>query len=100
MKTAVSPRIITADPSTGFETNVTSRVAPVIIRNVIENSEEGKKSDMKLVDQLGRTLAGNRIQFLLEIKKEDISLKNLSVQISLILRLHLREVKLRRLKIL
>ena len=62
MKTAVSPRIITADPSTGFETNVTSRVAPVIIRNVIENSEEGKKSDMKLVDQLGRTLAGNRIQ--------------------------------------
>ena len=62
MKTAVSPRIITADPSTGFETNVTSRVAPVIIRNVIENSEEGKKSDMKLVDDLGRTLAGNRIQ--------------------------------------
>ena len=62
MKTAVSPRIITADPSTGFETNVTSRVDPVIIRNVIENSEEGKKSDMKLVDQLGRTLAGNRIQ--------------------------------------
>ena len=62
MKTAVSPRIITADPSTGFETNVTSRVSPVIIRNVIENSEEGKKSDMKLVDQLGRTLAGNRIQ--------------------------------------
>ena len=62
MKTAVSPRIITADPSTGFETNVTSRVSPVIIRNVIENSEEGKKSDMKLVDDLGRTLAGNRIQ--------------------------------------
>ena len=62
MKTAVSPRIITADPSTGFETNVTSRVDPVIIRNVIENSEEGKKSDMKLVDDLGRTLAGNRIQ--------------------------------------
>ena len=62
MKTAVSPRIITADPSTGFETNVTSRVSPVIIRNVIENSEEGKKSDMKLVDPLGRTLAGNRIQ--------------------------------------
>ena len=62
MQTTVSPRIITADPSTGFEINVTSRVDPVIIRNVIENSQDGKPADMKFIDEPGRTLAGNRIQ--------------------------------------
>ena len=62
MQTTVSPRIITADPSTGFEINVTSRVDPVIIRNVIENSQDGKTADMKFIDEPGRTLAGNRIQ--------------------------------------
>ena len=62
MTTKVSPSIITADPSTGFEINVTSRVDPLIIRNVIEKGQKGEEAAMKFMDDRGRILAGNRIQ--------------------------------------
>ena len=62
MTTKVSPFIITADPSTGFEINVTSRVDPLIIRNVIEKGQKGEEAAMKFMDDRGRILAGNRIQ--------------------------------------